>query len=99
MLLRVGLVAAICVAPVCPLQAQGLLPDEVRYVEHQAVGRKFILYRPGTVRRVPVHSSSFFTVWEAGTAADSRNWGYEPIADREGFIMAYPQGIESRWSY
>jgi polyhydroxybutyrate depolymerase len=94
----VGLVAGICLAPVCPLQAQGPSPDEIRYVEHQGVGREFILYRSGAVSAGPrplvvvLHGLG-------STARDGRNWGYEPIADREGFIVAYPQGIETRWSY
>jgi polyhydroxybutyrate depolymerase len=99
MLSRVGLLAAICLAPVCPLQAQGPSPDEIRYVEHQGVGREFILYRPAAAISAGPGPLVVVLHGLGDTASNTRNWGYEPIADREGFIVGYPQGIESRWSY
>jgi polyhydroxybutyrate depolymerase len=99
MLARVGLLAAICVAPVWPLEAQGPAADAIRYVEHQGVGREFILYRPAAA--IAAGAAPLVVVLHGlGVSAhDTRNWGYEPIADREGLIVAYPRGIEGRWSY
>jgi polyhydroxybutyrate depolymerase len=100
MLPRVGLLAAICVAPVWPLQAQGPAADAIRYVvEHQGVGREFILYRPAAA--IAAGAAPLVVVLHGlgVSVRDTRNWGYEPIADREGLIVAYPRGIDSRWSY
>src|SRR5262245_29817575 len=99
MLSRVGFLAAICLTPVCPLQAQAPSPDEIRYVEHQGVGREYILYRPRAAISAAPAPLVVVLHGLGGTASSTRNWGYEPTADREGFIVAYPQGIERRWSY
>jgi len=99
MLARVGLLAAICVAPVWPLQAQGPARDETRYVEHQGVGREVILYRPAAALSAGAAPLVVVLHGLGVSVRDTRNWGYEPIADREGLIVAYPRGIESRWSY
>ena len=98
MLLRVGLLAGICLAPACPLQAQGPSPQQIRHVDHQETSREFILYRPAAIAEGP---APLVVVLHGlgGTASNTRNRGYEPIAEREGFIVAYPQGIENRWSY
>jgi polyhydroxybutyrate depolymerase len=63
------------------------------------VGREFILYRPAAA--IAAGAAPLVVVLHGlgVSVRDTRNWGYEPIADREGLIVAYPRGIESRWSY
>lgn len=99
MLSRVALLAVVCLAPVCPLQAQTPSRDEVRHVQHQAVDREFVLHRPAAA--ISAGPAPLVVVLHGlgGTHGSTHNRGYEPTADRERFIVAYPQGIESRWSY
>jgi polyhydroxybutyrate depolymerase len=99
MLLRVVLSIAACLALVCSAHAQGQSPDEVRHIQHQGIAREFILYRPAPKPAEGPRPLIVVLHGLGGTASDTRNWGYEPVADREGIVIAYPQGIEERWSY
>jgi polyhydroxybutyrate depolymerase len=97
MLPRVGLSVAICLVLVCALRAQDR--DEIRSIEHQGVGRQFVLYRPESPISAGPRPLIVLLHGLGGNASRTRSWGYEAVADREGFIVAYPQGIENRWSY
>src|SRR5262245_41709312 len=96
---RMGLSVAICLVLVCSLQAQDRLPDEIRHIEHQGVAREFTLYRPATTISAGPRPLIVVLHGLGGNASRTRNWGYEAVADREGLVVAYPQGIENRWSY
>jgi polyhydroxybutyrate depolymerase len=99
MLSRVGLSVAIGLVLGCAGHAQDRLPDGIRYIEHQGVAREFTLYRPAPAISPGPRPLVVVLHGLGGTASRSRGWGYEAVADREGFIVAYPQGIDRRWSY
>jgi polyhydroxybutyrate depolymerase len=99
MMLRMGSFAAVCLVLVCSLQAQERSGDGIRYIEHQGVARAFVLYRPEPTTSAGPRPLIVVLHGLGGNASRTRNWGYEAVADREGFIVAYPQGIENRWSY
>jgi polyhydroxybutyrate depolymerase len=99
MLLRMGSFAAVCLVQVCSLQAQDRSPNGIRYIEHQRVAREFVLYRPESTISAGPRPLIVLLHGLGGNAGRTRTWGYEAVADREGFIVAYPQGIENRWSY
>jgi polyhydroxybutyrate depolymerase len=99
MLPRMGLSVAICLVLVCSLQAQDRSLDAIRHIEHQGVAREFLLYRPAPTISAGPRPLIVLLHGLGGNASRTRNWGYEAVADREGLIVAYPQGIESRWSY
>ncbi len=61
--------------------------------------RTYLLSVPSTYR--PGHSSPLVLVFHgAGASARSmaRHTGFSALAEREGFIVAYPEGIGHRWN-
>jgi polyhydroxybutyrate depolymerase len=99
MLSRMGLAAAIGLVLTCAVQAQDRSPVEVRHIEHQGVAREFTLYRPAPTIAAGPRPLVVILHGLGGNASRSRTWGYEAVADREGFIVAYPQGIDNMWRY
>lgn len=99
MALRPWLAALVLLAPVAcrpPARAQA---DEARTLEHQGVERRYLLRLPAVATPGPkplVIALHGFTQ----PVESLRAWlRLDPVADREGFAVAYPEAIEGRWSY
>jgi polyhydroxybutyrate depolymerase len=77
----------------------GAQADIVRTLMHQGFERRFVLHVPKGVAPGPrplvlvLHGSH-------QPPQELREWlPMEPIADREGFVVAYPDAIDGRWNY
>ena len=67
---------------------------------HQGVERRYELHLPNVAvadRPLPL----VISFHGKGQSLDSlRRWlRFEPVADREGFAVAYPEALEENWSY
>lgn len=63
------------------------------------VQRSYLLYVPAKVRRRPALVVMFHG--SMGTAEEARattGYQFERLADRDGFLVAYPQGVEGNWN-
>ncbi|HTE37863.1 MAG TPA: PHB depolymerase family esterase [Reyranella sp.] len=86
--------------PLAGAAPAGAQQDAVRTLMHQGLERRFVLHTPiGTATPGPrplvvvLHGSH-------QPPRELRDWlPMEPIADREGFVAAYPDAIGSRWNY
>src|SRR5262245_29243693 len=94
-LLRLGLTAFLLAVSVA-----GLAKADTAYtLLHQGIERHFILHLPASAPRGPrplvvvLHGSGQLL-------PEVRDWlPIDPVADREGFVVAYPEAIAGRWSY
>lgn len=73
--------------------------DDHRTLVHQGIERNYTVRLPDrTVRRplplvVALHG-------QGQTVRDIREWlPFDPVADREGFALVWPQAVDLRWSY
>src|SRR5262249_1533115 len=99
MLPRIGLSVAIWLGLAGALQAQDRPPDETRSIGQQGGARQFVLSRPRSTICAGPRPVFVLLHGLRRTGSRTRSWGYEAVADREGFIVAYPQGIDGSWSY
>jgi len=83
-------------AGAAPVSAQA---DMVHTFVHQGIDRRFVLHVPRGAAPGPrplvvvLHGSH-------QPPQELREWlPMEPIADREGFVVAYPDAIDGRWNY
>jgi polyhydroxybutyrate depolymerase len=67
-------------------------------LEHDGMTRDFLLYVP---EDLPVGSPLVVVLHGYGETADAiRSYaGMDAVADREGFAVVYPQGVEDSWGY
>jgi polyhydroxybutyrate depolymerase len=70
--------------------------DRTVTMTHDGVERTAIVHAPGLDDAAPLvlvlHGKS-------GTGEDAQNrYGWDPLADAEGFVVAYPQGINRQWN-
>jgi polyhydroxybutyrate depolymerase len=83
-----------------PLPAQSTAPAERRHtLRVDKVERSYFLYAPDSHRRTA--SPALVLVFHgAGGRAQgfARHTGFSAVAEREGFVVAYPQGLERRWN-
>ena len=73
------------------LQAAGLTVD--------GSARTYLFYVPSTYR--PEHPSPLVLVFHGAGATGrgmARHTGFTALAEREGFVVAYPEGIGRRWN-
>jgi polyhydroxybutyrate depolymerase len=83
-----------------PLPAQSVAPaGQRRSLRVDGVERSYFLYVPAGHHRSA--SPALVLVFHgAGGRAQgfARHTGFSAVAEREGFIVAYPQGLERRWN-
>jgi polyhydroxybutyrate depolymerase len=83
-----------------PLPAQSTAPSEQHYtLRVDGVERSYFLYLPDSHRRTA--SPALVLVFHgAGGRAQgfARHTGFSALAEREGFVVAYPQGLQRRWN-
>ena len=81
--------------------AEDAVPDDLTKVEIRHQGRLRTFYYHGTVNRRSSNLKPVLFVLHGGggsatrTAQDS---GYNQIADRDGFLVVYPDGVEGNWN-
>ena len=72
---------------------------ESRTLEASGESRRYYLYLPASFRRE--RPAPLVLVFHAGggRASDiAPHTGFSRLADREGFVVAYPQGLRGRWN-
>ena len=83
-----------------PLPAQSAPPAEQRRtLRVDGVERNYVLYVPSSHRRTA--SMALVLVFHGGggwAQGFARHTGFSAVAEREGFVVAYPQGLERRWN-
>lgn len=94
-----ALTALLCLAPVCATAARdaGL---SLHTLVHDGRERSYYLHLPAGAAR-PERRPVVIVLHGGGrTAGDdlARRTGYNRIADREGFIAVYPNGVGARWN-
>ena len=85
-------------AGAAPASAQ---EDAVRTLMHQGLERRYVLQRADQYRDAGAAPAGRRAARLAPAAAgDPRDWlPMEPVADREGFVVTYPDAIDGRWNY
>jgi|GEM_PF-100307 len=78
-----------------------LLPElERQTLVHDGRQRSYFVHYPGN--RLPAEPKALVLVLHGGGGADAREMarrtGMNRIADREGFIVVYPMGINGQWN-
>jgi polyhydroxybutyrate depolymerase len=83
-----------------PLPAQSTPPvEQRRTLRVDGVERGYLLYLPSSHRQAP--SPALVLVFHGGggqAQGFARHTGFSALAQREGFVVAYPQGLERRWN-
>ena len=93
--------AAIAVANAMPVRAPA--SEEAVKVTHQGVERAAVLYRPATAVGprpliVALHGRGQ-SVTQFREGARCCGLPFDAVADREGFVVLYPEAIDLQWSY
>jgi len=75
--------------------------DEVLTLTHQGVARSAILHTSPSSSPTPGSRPLVIALAGKGVAvADFQRWaGFDAVADREGFVVVYPDAVEKEWSY
>jgi polyhydroxybutyrate depolymerase len=87
-----------CVGPARAQSARSAA-GESRTLEASGESRRYYLYLPASFRRE--RPAPLVLVFHAGggRASDiAPHTGFSRLADREGFVVAYPQGLRGRWN-
>lgn len=88
------------VIPACALEGVGAGDFEQRTLQHAGMTRSYAVHYPGN--RKPDHPLPLVFALHGAGGADarsmSRSIGFNAIADREGFILVYPQGLDGNWN-
>ena len=98
--LTLGVRAATLSAQIAPAYAAAPTPaGQARTLQVGGVPRRYFLHVPPSWRRD--HPAPLVLVFHAGggRASDiAPHTGFSRLADREGFVVAYPQGLRGRWN-
>lgn len=88
--------AALALALACTAGASALA-DETRQIEVGGVTRSYLLHLPAGL---PPHPALILAFHGGGGTARgmARLTGFDGVADAEGFIVAYPQGLQRHWN-
>jgi polyhydroxybutyrate depolymerase len=82
-----------------PAAASPALAGEPRTLQAGGVTRRYFLYLPSTWRRGS--PAALVLVFHGGGGRASGiapHTGFSALAEREGFLVAYPQGLNGRWN-
>jgi polyhydroxybutyrate depolymerase len=82
-----------------PAAAPPALAGEPRTLQAGGVTRRYFLYLPSTWRRG--RPAPLVLVFHGGGGRASGiapHTGFSRLAEREGFVVAYPQGLNGRWN-
>lgn len=94
------LISALLVFPLAAsLAAQGSRAEQRRTLEVAGSGRSYLLYLPPSQqpgRPLPLVLVFHGAGGRAGAIA--RHTGFSRLAEREGFVVAYPEGVGRRWN-
>ena len=85
--------------PIAPIPAQPAPTEVRRTLMVNGVARSFLLYVPTGYRRE--HPAPLVLMFHAGgvrTARMPAHTGLSRLAEREGFVVAYPEGLKRRWN-
>ena len=91
--------AATLPAQSVPAAASPALAGEPRTLEAGGVTRRYFLYLPSTWHRGrPVPLVLVFHGGGGRASGIAPHTGFSRLAEREGFVVAYPQGLNGRWN-
>ncbi len=79
--------------------AQSAPVEQPRHLHVAGADRSYLLYVPASYR--PSHPASLVLVFHGAGARPrgmARHTGFTALAEREGFIVVYPAGIDRRWN-
>jgi len=104
MTLRAGLLVRLATVlllgiPGTPLAAQTPGVEQRRSLEVAGSRRSYLLYLPSSyVRGRPLPLVLVFHGAGGRGSGMARHTGFTPLAEREGFAVAYPDGLNRRWN-
>lgn len=81
--------------------AQESVPEGLTRGELRHQGRKRTFYYHGRINRRSANLKPVLFVLHGGggsAARCSRDYGFDPIADRDGFLVVYPEGVDGHWN-
>lgn len=68
-------------------------------VKHNGYGREYMVYVPGAMDKTKPSALVFVLHGGGGTAAGAAaSFGFNEIAERQKFVVAYPQGYKNHWN-
>ena len=74
--------------------------DTVHTLMHRGLERRFVLHVPISTATPELRPLVVVLHGSHQPPQELRDWlPMEPIADREGFVVAYPDAIDGRWNY
>ena len=74
--------------------------DVTHTLMHQGLERRFVLHAPISTAAPGPRPLVVVLHGSHPPPQELRDWlPMEPIADREGFVVAYPDAIDGRWNY
>ena len=74
--------------------------DVTHTLMHQGLERRFVLHAPISTAAPGPRPLVVVLHGSHQPPQELRDWlPMEPIADREGFVVAYPDAIDGRWNY
>ena len=97
--LALGARTAVLPGQTAPVTAPPAPAGEPRTVRAGGVARRYFLYLPSTWHRG--HPAPLVLVFHGGGGRASGiapHTGFSALAEREGFVVAYPQGLNGRWN-
>jgi polyhydroxybutyrate depolymerase len=83
-----------------PLSAQSIAPaGQRRTLRVDGVERSYYLYLPGSYHGTGSRTLVLVFHGAGGRAQGfARHTGFSAVAEREGFVVVYPQGLQRRWN-
>jgi polyhydroxybutyrate depolymerase len=97
--MRPGVVLLLLLLAAPPLAGQSPAAEERRSIDVAGIRRAYLLYRPASPP--PGQPLPLVLVFHAaGGRADgiARHTGFSDLAEREGFVVAYPDAVGRRWN-
>src|SRR5687767_15254331 len=97
-LLLLALAAYFLYAPAPPEPALSARP-EMRTLEVSGRTREYLVYAPARRPPAPALVVAFHgSMGSPGAMRIASGYGFDRLADRHGFVVAYPQGHDGNWN-